>query len=182
MSVDDHILGDTWANTWRWFLAKRFTDALIILVVFWLFASEYEKLGDMFWPMMGFALAASAAVWCRDILSYWVLSIANSEERRYPRSTLAALRNADIDPENIRPARLEGLAALSSNAFAKAEDRVAAAALYASFKGIASKMPWYSRAHAEDLIDAAILRYTLENRREQGLADDDESEDDYFGT
>lgn len=176
----DYLLGDMWASAWRFFVAKRVTDAAFVAGIWALTANEYEKLSDSFWILMAVALVASAGIWFRDVVAYFVLTIAAGDEKRYGRSALEGLRQSSIDPSKISPARMDGLKNLIDSEMVPAKQRVEAAIIFSAFEGAARMIPWYRRAYARDLVDNAILRYTLENRRERGAAADDDLAEHYY--
>lgn len=179
-AASDHLLGDQWANTWRMFLAKRSADAAIVGVIFWFTASEYDRLKDSFLLMLGAMLAIGGLIWFRDILAYWVLSLASGDDKRTPLSVLTTLRESKIDPASIVPARMDGLKNLIDDTSADPEQRVQATAIFCSAEAGLRSKPWYARARGRDLFDNAILRYTLETRQKSGNASPDDTEDRYF--
>lgn len=170
---EDYLLGDFWAAAWRQFLAKRVADAALVAALFKLTANEYEKLADSFWILMAMAFAAGFFVWFRDFFAYWIAMMLG-EDKRAPLSVLQALRNSRIKPEHVVPARIEGLKNLANSHSANADERVEAATIVAGLEGTIAGKPWFRREGARDLLNNAILRFTLEERRRNGLAHDDE--------
>ena len=173
MHPSELIWKDQWAIAWREFIAKRIVDLIIVLAVFKFTASEYDKLEDSLWIMLAFAFAASVIIYIRDMVAHWIMPMLG-EEKRAPLSVLESLRRSHIQPEHIVPARLQGLKNLIDDNFADAWERIDAAVIYVSLETMLRGRPWFRKDYSRDLMDNAILRFTLESRRERGLASDDE--------
>ena len=178
----DHLASDYWGTLWRFFLAKRAVDIAAIMLLWHFFASEHQSFDESgYWLILG-VLALSAIIWFRDVLAYFVVMLFDGEKKRVPLSILSMLRKSEIDPDDIRPASLDGLRNVMDANYIAAEQRVHAAIIYMAGEGFSKVRPWYQRAYARDLIDNSILRYTLEHRKASNSARDGESEDSYVVT
>lgn len=161
---------DWWSSAWRIWVANRVIDATVIVGIFWATEGIKSMTGEALWMMLAVSVGFGFYFAIRNWFSAaFATGKGDDGIGTHSRGILTALRKVGMDTQDLRPFNVDGLQSVMNSGRTLDEHRLFAAALYATIKTTANRLPQYRKVAYENAADLAILQFATERRQQDDL-------------